>query len=296
MTDEERQRWVQRLEDDAVVDRLVRDARQGRALGREALARDLGVPAECVALSASLEDLTVRAVASVLDPGEVLALAEPCRESWLRGALACGGRYLDMGRDHALRPLASALGRALDDGGVAALLLEHPTVLGGGTVSLPVDEFEGPEPFLFVDQSASSVEEVAVDHHVLHLGQRGPLAWAVGTPERVAALHRTERLEELSERPRVHPEALMEALEGSGLEVVTPPGIALLVRLAGGDAETLLGALHAHGIAAKRRAHPSWRQTVALVGPVQQEGDLLRWRRSVDEAIAQAQGGKVIQR
>jgi hypothetical protein len=256
---------------------------------REALASELGVPAECVAVARSLADLTEAAVARVLAQGEVLAVAEPCRESWLHGALAAGGRYLDLGRDHTFRPMDEALGRALSDGRVQAVVIEHPGVLGGETLDLPDDH----DPFIFVDQSANPMPEVAVDAGVLHLGRSGGVAWAVGTPDLVADLGELDLPATASSGGRAEVSDMALAVARSGLLHPEPTGVALLVHRPGTLGEALEAALTAAGVPTTRRAHPSWRQAVALAAP--DDEDLLSWSRAVGAAVdslSDAEGAK----
>jgi len=280
MEEATRKRIIAQLADRAVIERLAESHVPEAWGGLDALAKDLGVPADCIALGSSLAELTLSAVGSVLGPGDVLALAEPCRESWLRGALACGGRFLDVGRDHRLRPMETALHRALDDGRVDAVLIEHPTVLGGGTLDLPDDH----DPFIFVDQSASVTPEVAVDSGVLHLGQTGGVAWVVGTPERLALIEGMSEVEGRSPEEQANIESMAEALEGSQLLCDQPGGVALWARLPGVLGADLKRALLAQGVDTKRRNHPSWREGVALVPPA--SGAIDSWAREVAEALS----------
>jgi len=280
MEEATRKRIIAQLADRAVIERLVESHVPEAWGGLDALAKDLGVPTDCIALGSSLAELTLSAVGSVLGPGDVLALAEPCRESWLRGALACGGRFLDVGRDHRLRPMETALHRALDDGRVDAVLIEHPAVLGGGTLDLPDDH----DPFIFVDQSASVTPEVAVDSGVLHLGQTGGVAWVVGTPERLALIEGMSEVEGRSPEEQANIESMAEALEGSQLLCDQPGGVALWARLPGVLGADLKRALLDQGVDTKRRNHPSWREGVALVPPA--SGAIDSWAREVAEALS----------
>ena len=246
MNESDRARYLTALEEERVLDGLVEAFVVGAFASRESLAADLGVPPDCLAVASSLEALTRDAVAAVLEPDQVLALAEPCREAWLRAALAAGGRYLDVGRDQGFRPLDEALDRALGDGVVQAVVIEHPGVLGGETLDLP----DAHEPFLFVDQTASRCPEVAVDTGVLHLGQTGGVPWAVGTPELVAALDGTvDALQRASSGPGPL-ESLARALEASGgrLQVTEPAGVALRVHLPGVSGDRLAKTLEGCGV------------------------------------------------
>ncbi len=263
MEEDTRQRVLNAITETAIVERLVQERSLGIFEGIPSLARELGVPPDCVAIHDSLSELTMSAVKSVLSPGEVLALAEPCRESWLLGALVCGGRFLDVGRDHGLIPMETALNRALGDGLVRAVLIEHPAVVGGGTLDLP-DEHD---PFIFVDQSASVMPEVAVDSGVLHLGQAGGVAWVVGTPERIAKISQRPEALGRAGSAAAEIEALAEAVEGSGLLLHQPGGVALWARRPGVLGADLESALLSAGVDARRRAHPSWREGVALARP-----------------------------
>ena len=249
-------------------------------MGLERLADDLGVPSDCIGLHGSLEELTMSAVASVLAPDDVLALAEPCRESWLLGALTCGGRFLDVGRDHALIPMENALLRALGDGVVQAVLIEHPAVFGGGTLDLP-DEHD---PFIFVDQSASVMPEVAVDSGVLHLGQTGGVAWVVGTPERLAKIAQQPKTAGKAERDLVDVETMARALEMTGLLFHQPGGVSLWARLPGVLGSELERAFTESGVDVKRRGHPSWREGIAIVAP--ESNQLDSWVESVQRAMS----------
>ena len=280
MEEATRKRIIAQLADRAVIEGLVESHIPEAWIGLDALAKDLGVPADCIALSGSLAELTLSAVGSVLEPGDVLALAEPCRESWLRGALACGGRFLDVGRDHRLRPMEMALHRALEDGRVDAVLIEHPAVLGGGTLDLP-DEHD---PFIFVDQSASVTPEVAVDSGVLHLGQTGGVAWVVGTPERLALIEGDHPIQGRSAEDRADIESMAEALQGSRLLCDQPGGVALWARLPGVLGAELKRALQAQDVDTRRRNHPSWREGVALVPPA--PGAIDSWARAIAEALS----------
>jgi hypothetical protein len=246
---------------------------------REALASELGVPAACVAVARSLADLTEATVARVLAQGEVLAVAEPCRESWLYGALAAGGRYLDVGRDHTFRPMDEALGRALSDGRVRAVVLEHPGVLGGETLDLP----DAHDPFIFVDQSANRMPEVAVDTGVLHLGQSGGVAWAVGTEALVAGLGDPDLPAASCQRQSAEVWDMAAAVAGTGLLHLEPTGVALLVHRPGTMGRDLEDALTAEGVPTARRPHPSWRQRVALAAP--RADELTTWSNAVSAAV-----------
>ena len=280
MDDATRNRIMDRLERSAILDPLVRERSAHAWPGLERLASDLGVPMDCVTVHPSLEILTVRAVASVLKPGDVLGLAEPCRESWLRGALACGARFLDVGRDHLLHPMEMALRRALEDGNVDAVLIEHPAIAGGGTLDLPDDH----DPFIFVDQSASTLPEVAVDTGVLHLGQTDGVAWAVGTPERLARLGGVADVPNRQRDELVSVEAMAGALESTPLTLCQPGGVALWARMPGVLGEELERVLLAAGVDVRRRAHPSWREGVAMAPP--RPEDLETWSTSVASALS----------
>jgi hypothetical protein len=272
-------RHLEELQDQTPVERLVQAAVLGVFTSRRSLASDLGVPAACVALARSLSDLTQAAVARVLAQGEVLAVAEPCRESWLQGALAAGGRYLDVGRDHTFRPMDEALRRALSDGGVRAVVLEHPGVLGGQTLDLP----DAHDPFIFVDQSASRMPEVAVDTGVLHLGQSGGVAWAVGTEALVAGLGDPDLPAASCQRQSAEVWDMAAAVAGAGLLHLEPTGVALLVHRPGTMGRDLEDALTAEGVPTARRPHPSWRQRVALAAP--RADELTTWSNAVSAAV-----------
>ena len=281
MEDETRQRILRTISESAILDEWVRERSSGSFGGLSSLANELGVPPDCVGLHDSLGDLTRVAVASVLGPGDVLALSEPCRESWLLGALECGGRFLDVGRDHTLNPMEPALDRALGDGLVQAVLIEHPAVVGGGTLDLPDDH----DPFIFVDQSASVMPEVAVDSGVLHLGQTGGVAWIVGTPERLAAVPTTPQVSGKSPGPPVmEAEAMSLALQGCGLVFHQPGGVALWAGLPGVLGADLERALLGAKVDARRRAHPAWREGVMLVPPA--SASLGSWADSVRLAVS----------
>jgi hypothetical protein len=280
MDDQTRQRVRNTIAETSIVERLVSERSVGRFEGLDSLANELGVPTDCVGLHSSLSELTRSAVASVLRPGDVLALAEPCRESWLAGALECGGRFLDVGRDHTLNPMETALNRALQDGFVQAVLIEHPAVVGGGTLDLP-DEHD---PFIFVDQSASVMPEVAVDSGVLHLGQTGGVAWIVGTPERLAMITRPSETSGHAKKGLADVDTMAHAIEGCGLLLHQPGGVALWARLPGVLGKDLESALLSANIDARRRDHPCWREGVALAPP---EDTLLEsWSESIREAVS----------
>jgi len=279
MNEDTRNRVLDSLAKSAIADALVEANPSGAFVSLESLADDLGVPPDCVGLHSSLAELTMSAVASVLTPGDVLALAEPCRESWLEGALACGGRFLDVGRDHALVPMENALLRALRDGVAQAVLIEHPAVFGGGTLDLP-DEHD---PFIFVDQSASVMPEVAVDSGVLHLGQTGGTAWVVGTPERLTKISQQSNLKGHPERELVDVETMARALEKSGLLFHQPGGAALWARRPGILGSELERAFIESGVDVRRRSHPSWREGIAMVPPEPSELD--GWIESVQRAM-----------
>ena len=279
MQEDTRLRTLRAITETAIVERLVQERSVGRFEGLSSLASELGVPTDCIGLHDPLSELTRSAVASVLSPGDVLALAEPCRESWLLGALECGGRFLDVGRDHALMPMETALSRALRDGLVEAVLIEHPAVVGGGTLDLP-DEHD---PFIFVDQSASVIPEVAVDSNVLHLGQTAGVAWVVGTPERLSKIPQRPAATRRADTSTAEIEAMVRAIEGAGLLLHQPGGVALWVRRPGLLGEDLERALLSAGVDARRRAQPCWREGVALAPPERSELD--PWARAVRAAL-----------
>lgn len=280
MEEDKKQLVLLAITETSIVERLVAERAVGRFEGLASLARELGVPPDCIGLHSSLSELTRSAVASVLNPGDVLALAEPCRESWLLGALECGGRFLDVGRDHTLIPMETALSRALQDGLVHGVLIEHPAVVGGGTLDLP-DEYA---PFIFVDQSASVMPEVAVDSGVLHLGQTGGVAWVVGTPERLAKITLHLEATGRDDDALAEVETMAQAIESAGLLLHQPGGVALWARRPGVLGADLESALLNGGVDARRRAHPCWREGVALAPPVRAELD--SWAQSVQAALS----------
>ena len=126
--------------------------------------------------------------------------------------------------------------------------------------------------------------ELAVDSGVLHLGQTGGVAWIVGTPERLATSTRRPVSPDHGEKSLADVDTMAHAIEGCGLLLHQPGGVALWARLPGVLGEDLESALLSANIDARRRDHPCWREGVALAPP--EDSVLESWSESIREAVS----------